>query len=133
MHNFKSYMPTTHHGPSKITCFVVLWSPPQLRGWIFTPHNEAVWVIRVIFRIHWPTKNMLILPQMILVQSAETGGLDTSWLDIAFLGGPDFQPRGPQTLLFKGFWDLWTKSRGAPKTRKPTTTHPTPHFRPSDW
>ena len=60
-------------------------------------------------------------------QRAENGGLD-----LAFLGGPDFQSRGPQIPIFKGFWDLWTQNRGAPKTPNPTTTDPTPHLRPSE-
>ena len=36
-------------------------------------------------------------------------------------------------LCFKGFGDLWTENRGAPKTPNPTTTDPTPHSRPTDF
>ena len=50
-----------------------------------------------------------------------------------FLGRPDFQSRGPQIPIFKGFWDLWTENRGAPKTPNSTTTDLTPHLRPSDF
>ena len=37
-----------------------------------------------------------------------------------FWGAPIFCPevRGPQTSIFKGFWDLWTENRGAPKNAK---------------
>ena len=31
-------------------------------------------------------------------QRAEKGGLDPSWLSLAFLGRPDFQSGGPKTL-----------------------------------
>ena len=49
------------------------------------------------------------------------------------MGRPDFQSRGPQIPVFKGFWDLWTESRGALKTPNSTTTDLTPHLRPSDY
>ena len=48
------------------------------------------------------------------------------------MGHPDFQSRGPQIPIFKGFRDLWTENRGAPKTPNSTTTDLTPHLRPSD-
>ena len=32
-------------------------------------------------------------------QRAENGGLDPSWLNLAFLGRPDFQSRGPKILI----------------------------------
>ena len=67
-----------------------------------------------------------------LLQRAANGGLDPSWLDLAFLGRPDFPARGPQIPIFKGFWDLWPENRGAPKTPISTTTDSTPHLRPSD-
>ena len=69
----------------------------------------------------------------ILYQRAENGGLDPSWLNLAFLGHPDSQSRGPKILVLKGFGDLWTENRGAPKTPNSTTTDPTPHSRPSDY
>ena len=34
--------------------------------------------------------------------------------------------------MYFNFGGLWTENRGAPKTRKPTTTDPTPHSRPSE-
>ena len=49
------------------------------------------------------------------------------------MGRPDFQSRGAQIHIFKGFWDLWTENRGTPKTPNSTTTDLTPHFRPSKW
>ena len=36
-------------------------------------------------------------------QRAENAGLDPSWLDLSFLGRPDFQSRGPKMLISKGF------------------------------
>ena len=65
-------------------------------------------------------------------QRAANGGSDPSWLNLAFLGRPDFPSRGPQIPILKGFWDLWTENWGAPKTPSPTTTDLTPHLRPSD-
>ena len=65
-------------------------------------------------------------------QRAANGGSDPSWLNLAFLGRPDFQSRGPQIPIFKGFGDLWTENRGAPKTPNSTTTDLTPHLRPSE-
>ena len=61
-------------------------------------------------------------------QRAANGGSDPSWLNLAFLGRPDFQSRGLQIPIFKGFWDLWTENRGAPKTPNSTTTDLTPPF-----
>ena len=66
------------------------------------------------------------------LQRAANGGSDPSWLNLAFVGRPDVQSRGPQIPIFKGFWDLWTENRGAPKTPNSTTTDLTPHLRPSD-
>ena len=65
-------------------------------------------------------------------QRAANGGSDPSWLNLAFLGRPDFPSRGPQIPIFKGFWGLWTENRGAPKTPNSTTTDLTPHLRPSE-
>ena len=78
---------------------------------------------------------------MAIFLRAANGGSDPSWLDLAFLGRPDFQSRGPQLPIFKGpqipifkgFSDLWTENRGAPKTPSPTTTDLTPHLRPSEF
>ena len=50
-------------------------------------------------------------------QRAENGGLDPSWLDLAFLGLPDFQstgPKGPKILILKGFGTSGRKI-GAPQ------------------
>ena len=68
-----------------------------------------------------------------ICQRAANGVFDPSWLDLAFLDRPDFQSRGPKIPVFKGFWNLWTENRGAPKTPNPTTTDPTPHLRPSGF
>ena len=67
------------------------------------------------------------------VSEGRNGGSDTSWLNLAFLGRPDFPSgqRSPNTY-FKGFWDTWTENRGAPKTPNSTTTDLTPHLRPSE-
>ena len=48
---------------------------------------------------------------------AENGGLDPSWLNLAFLGRPDFQSRGPQMLVLKGFRTSGLKI-GAPQKRQ---------------
>ena len=70
---------------------------------------------------------------------AANGGSDPSWLNLAFLGRPNFQSRGPQFSVqrspntYKGFRDLWTENRGAPKTPNATTTDLTPHLRPSEF
>ena len=68
---------------------------------------------------HPVTSRPLISPQKepAFIQRAVNGGLDPSWLDLAFLGRPDFQS---------------TENWGAPKTPNPTMTDPTPHSRPSD-
>ena len=42
-------------------------------------------------------------------------------------GAPRFSVQRSQNTYFKGFWGLWTENRGAPRTRKSTTTDPTPH------
>ena len=55
---------------------------------------------------------------------AENGGL------ISRGGAPIFSPK-VQNTYSKGFGDLWTENRGAPKIRKPTTMDPTPHSWPS--
>ena len=38
---------------------------------------------------------------MFICQRAENGGSDPSWLDLAFLGRPDFPSRGAKTYLNK--------------------------------
>ena len=48
----------------------------------------------------------------LFIQRAANGGLDALWLDLAFLGRPDFQSRGPQICLFlKGFGTSGRKIR----------------------
>ena len=47
-------------------------------------------------------------------------------------GAPRFSVQRSEIPIFKGFWDLWTEKRGAPKTPKSTTTDLTPHLRPSE-
>ena len=37
---------------------------------------------------------------------------------------PRFSVQRSQNTYFKGFWDLWTENRGAPKMPNPTTTDP---------
>ena len=60
-------------------------------------------------------------------QRAENGGLDPSWA-FAVFGAPRFSVQEPLNTSSKGPWDLWTENQGAPKTRNPTTTEPTPIF-----
>ena len=52
-----------------------------------------------------------------LFQRAENGRLDASWLNLALLGRPDFQSRGPKNHFKLVFWDLWTEI-GAPQKRQ---------------
>ena len=59
-------------------------------------------------------------------------GVGSVVLDFRVFGAPQFSVQSPQNTYFKGFWGLWTENRGAPKTRKSSTTDPTPHPRPSD-
>ena len=46
-------------------------------------------------------RGLLVKPHMQSPQHqrAKIAGLDPSWLDLAFLGRPDFPSRGPKTLL----------------------------------
>ena len=54
---------------------------------------------------------------VILIQRAENGGLDPPWLNLAFLGRPDFQSRDPKTLILKGLGASGGKI-GAPQKRQ---------------
>ena len=54
-------------------------------------------------------------------------------VDFRFFGSPRFSVLRSENTYFKWFWGLWTEKRGAPKTRKSTTTDPTPPSRPSDF
>ena len=47
----------------------------------------------------------------------ENGGLDPLWLDLAFLGRPDFLSRGLELLVLKGFGTSGLKI-GAPQKRQ---------------
>ena len=70
---------------------------------------------------------------MVLFRGPRMGGwIRRGWIS-RFWGAPIFSPEVPKFLFFKGFWDLWTENRGAPKTWKSTTTDPTPHSGPSDF
>ena len=42
------------------------------------------------------------------------------------MAAPPFSVQRSKNTCSKGFWNLWTENRGAPKTRHPTTTDPTP-------
>ena len=53
-------------------------------------------------------------------------------VEFGVFGAPRFSVQRPQNTYFKGFWDLRTENRGAPKTPNSTTTDPTPHSRPSE-
>ena len=53
----------------------------------------------------------------VLGQRAENGGLDPSWLNLAFLGRPDFQSRGSKILVSKVFGTSGRKI-GAPQKRQ---------------
>ena len=47
---------------------------------------------------------------------AANGGLDLSWLDLAFLGHPDFQSKGSRIPIFKRVLGPLDENRGRPKT-----------------
>ena len=44
-------------------------------------------------------------------------GVGSVVVESAFLGHPDFQSRGPETLILKGFGAIWGKNLGRPKRR----------------
>ena len=52
-----------------------------------------------------------------ICQRAKNGGLDPSWLNLGFLGRPDFQSRVPKNACFKGFGNSGLKI-GAPQKRQ---------------
>ena len=52
-----------------------------------------------------------------LTQRAEHGALDPWSLNLRFLGRPDFQSRGPKTLILMGFGAIRGKNLGRPKRR----------------
>ena len=58
-------------------------------------------------------------------------GVGSVVVESAFLGRPDFQSRGPKTLILKVSERFGANIWGAPNA-DPTTTDPTPHVRPSD-
>ena len=51
-------------------------------------------------------------------QRAANGGSDPSWLNLAFLGRPNFESRGPQIPIFKGYLGLLDGKSGRPKNAK---------------
>ena len=59
------------------------------------------------------------------------GWIRRGW-NFAVLGRPDFQSRGPETLILKGLGTSEWKNRGAPEARNLTTTDPTSHSQPSE-
>ena len=60
------------------------------------------------------------------------GGLDPSWLDLAFSGRPDFPSRGPKTLQNRYLGTSGLKIGVPQKMPISTTTDSTPHLRPSE-
>ena len=67
--------------------------------------------------IRWPSSSQQKCEMHITAKRAENGGLDPSWLDLAFSGRPDFQFRGPQILVLKGLGSSGWKI-GAPQKRQ---------------
>ena len=57
-------------------------------------------------------------------QMAENGGLDPSWLDLAFFGRPDFPVQRFPKTYFKGLWDLSRKRQIQPRRIQPPTSRP---------
>ena len=80
---------------------------------LFDPHNGPCHTPETRFQVemsNFEAKNTIN-------QRAENGGLDPSWLIFAFLGRPDFPPKGPKTLQNKYFGAFGLKI-GAPQKRK---------------
>ena len=63
-------------------------------------------------------------------QRAENGALDPWSLSLRLWGAPIFSPEGPNPLFWRVSERFEAKIWGAPNAG-PTTTDPTPHFRPS--
>ena len=70
------------------------------------------------------------LDQFSVIQRAENGGLDPSWLNLAFLGHPDVQSRGPKTLKpFKtSILETLDWKSGRPKNAKFNHSRSNPSF-----
>ena len=68
---------------------------------------------------------------LVHVATSRKWGVRSVVVEFGIFGAPDFQSKGPQIPIFKGFWGLWTENRGAPKAPNSTTTDLTPHLRPS--
>ena len=67
------------------------------------------------FHPNWSKMSMLRSSECFPSQRAENGALDVLSLDLHF-GAPDFQSRGPKTLILKGFIiAIWGKILGRPK------------------
>ena len=54
----------------------------------------------------------------VFVREPQMGGQIRRGRIWRFWGAPIFSPEVRRNTHFKGFWDLWTENRGAPKTPK---------------
>ena len=57
-------------------------------------------------------------------------GVGSVVVDFRVFGAPRFSVQRSKDAYFEGFCGLWTEKGGAPKTRKSTTTDPTPILGP---
>ena len=96
--------------------------PTSMTGTLCTrhpPYRDNLCTATPSVQRHLPRGNFKSPPptpqETPIPQRAANRGSDPSWLNLAFLGRPD-----------------WTENRGAPKTPNSTTTDLTPHLRPSD-
>ena len=67
------------------------------------------------------------------ISEGRESGVGSVVVEFGVFGAPRISVQRSQNTCFKGFWDLWTENRGAPKMPNSTTTDPTPHSRPSDY
>ena len=95
--------------------------------WRPTIHSPRT---RQMRHTHTPYTNAFPRSTYIISEGREWG-VGSVVVDFRVFGAPRFSVRAPKPFKIS-IWGLWTENRGAPKTRKSTTTDPTPHFRPSD-
>ena len=95
--------------------------PPKIHQKILLKLHDANQTI-------WVSKRMGIRMASYLSEGRECV-VGSVLVDFRVFGAPRFSVQRPQNTYSKGFGGLWTENRGAPKTRKPTTTDPTPHSR----
>ena len=99
-------------------CILVGFATHEMEDLFATPQTQTIlwhcpgkgWWSRPLFvgPFPWEKGN----------QRAANGGLDPSWLNLAFLGAPRFSLQRSQNPLKLVFWDLGTENHGAPQNAK---------------